>query len=463
MRSGSLTMPEGGLGNGSSPFGNGWLSTPGVNSGPSRSPLGHPEDLKYPRSDSTGSLTTDDISTLGYLGLADAGDEAQPASMSEMRRQAQRAIAQSGPASRNRASTVSNFARPYRPSVTSSAPYSREQSPYQSAVPDDELTQAIEGLGVYDNAYANNGHFYATAGIFNRDPNRPRSTTVGASLDNTMRRGHSNRSIGGYLASIPQSPATGHIEASMGFGYSNPRSYSERDLTRSRESSSSRGPRHSISSHSSRTGTPDFDKVSATPQMPTRSLWIGNLDVNATNDALLQVFAPYGAIESVRLLPEKVRAILLDSTADRADPQTCAFVNFMDRTDAVRARDDVLNRLGGQVAALSETAPVRIGFGKIDSAPNGPITSTVAPAPPGLVFTNGSIGGVAVPPPVSEPIGPRSPEHNADLSTSPTRALWIGNIPGTTSSATLLQIFSPFGPVESARVLAAKVSLESED
>ena len=137
--------------------------------------------------------------------------------------------------------------------------------------------------------------------------------------------------------------------------------------------------------------------------------------------------------------------------------QTCAFVNFMDRSDAVRARDDVLNRLGGQVAALSETAPVRIGFGKIDSAPNGPMTSTVAPAPPGLVFTNGSVGGVALPPPV-EPAAPGSPEANTDLSTSPTRALWIGNIPGTTSSATLLQVFSPFGPVESARVLMAKVS-----
>jgi protein JSN1 len=126
----------------------------------------------------------------------------------------------------------------------------------------------------------------------------------------------------------------------------------------------------------------------------------------------------------------------------------------MDRTDAVRARDDVLNRMGGQVAALSETAPVRIGFGKIDSAPTGPSMSTVAPTPPGLVFTNGSIGGAAVPPPVTPATG-----EDDDLSALPTRALWIGNIPGTTSSATLLQVFSPFGPVESARVLMAKVSI----
>ena len=129
----------------------------------------------------------------------------------------------------------------------------------------------------------------------------------------------------------------------------------------------------------------------------------------------------------------------------------------MDRNDAVRARDDVLNRMGGQVTALSETAPVRIGFGKIDSAPNGPSMSTVAPTPPGLVFTNGSIGGAALPPPVT-PAPVRVDEDDADLSALPTRALWIGNIPGTTSSATLLQVFSPFGPVESARVLMQRVS-----
>lgn len=44
----------------------------------------------------------------------------------------------------------------------------------------------------------------------------------------------------------------------------------------------------------------------STPQVPTRSLWIGNLDVDATSEGLLHVFAPYGAIESVRMLPEKV-------------------------------------------------------------------------------------------------------------------------------------------------------------
>jgi protein JSN1 len=194
--------------------------------------------------------------------------------------------------------------------LTSSSVYSNT---YDAPAADEDLSRAIDSLGVYDNAYGGNGHFYATAGIFNRDrdPNRPRSTTLGTVNDNPMKRGPSGRK-GGYLASIPQSPVGAHMDHPGVYGYShNPRSYSERDLTRSRDSSSSRGPRLSISSHTSRTGTPDFEKGSSTPQMPTRSLWIGNLDVNATSDALFQVFNPYGPIESVRLLPEKVLGPIL--------------------------------------------------------------------------------------------------------------------------------------------------------
>jgi protein JSN1 len=132
----------------------------------------------------------------------------------------------------------------------------------------------------------------------------------------------------------------------------------------------------------------------------------------------------------------------------------------MEKPDAVRARDDILNRLGGHVQALSETAPVRIGFGKIDSAPAGPPSSTVAPAPTGLVFTQSAPASttpvsVMLPPPNGNPM-PFSPDPNDETSSLPTRALWIGSIPGTTSSSTLLQIFAPFGPVESARVLMHK-------
>lgn len=42
------------------------------------------------------------------------------------------------------------------------------------------------------------------------------------------------------------------------------------------------------------------------------------------------------------------------------------------------------------------------------------------------------------------------------IQSQPTRALWLGNVPSSTPSAALLAMFSPFGAIESARVLTHK-------
>lgn len=114
--------------------------------------------------------------------------------------------------------------------------------------------------------------------------------------------------------------------------------------------------------------------VSLSPpvQQPTRSLWVGNLDPKTTPAELQDVFAPYGAIESLRLIPEKVRGDLPRlQTTSRWRPslahvgplaQECGFVNFVSVADAMRAKEDVLNRLGGQLTKTSGL--VRIGYGK---------------------------------------------------------------------------------------------------
>ena len=157
-------------------------------------------------------------------------------------------------------------------------------------------------------------------------------------------------------------------------------------------------------------------------QTPSRSLWIGNLDTSVTKETLLTIFSPYGAIESLRLLPEK----------------ECGFVNFLDINDAVRAKDDVLNRLGGNIG-LQNGQPVRIGFGKADSAPAQPAKAN------GPVNVNSNIMASTA----GAPAG-------MEVQSTPTRALWIGSIPSTTTPATILSIFAPFGPIESARVLTHK-------
>jgi protein JSN1 len=195
--------------------------------------------------------------------------------------------------------------------------------------------------------------------------------------------------------------------------------------------------------------SPKSDGPVSQVQTPTRSLWIGNLDPAVTSEQLIHVFAPYGAIESLRLLPEKVGLhnntsfcfLLMICTKE------CGFVNFVDRADAIRAKDDVFNRLGGNIG-MPNGQTVRIGFGKADSAPVAPAKGTAVAipstaSPPGLggktQSPNLGLGGM-----------------DAQLQFTPTRALWIGSIPSSTTPATILSVFSPYGPIESARVLTHK-------
>jgi len=89
---------------------------------------------------------------------------------------------------------------------------------------------------------------------------------------------------------------------------------------------------------------------------------------------------------------------------------------------------------------------VRIGFGKADSAPVAPAKGT--PISPGPTSPN-AVG--------KNPAGNGSLNNiDAQLQSTPTRALWIGSIPSTTTPATILSVFSPYGPIESARVLTHK-------
>ena len=119
----------------------------------------------------------------------------------------------------------------------------------------------------------------------------------------------------------------------------------------------------------------------------------------------------------------------------------------MDQEDAIRAKDDVLNRLQGQIGMQNGQA-VRIGFGKAESAPVAPAKGaqssgsgpTNAATPKGVA--NSSSGGLS--------------GIESQLQSTPTRALWIGSIPSATTPATILSVFSPYGPIESARVLTHK-------
>ncbi|SAL98577.1 hypothetical protein [Absidia glauca] len=151
----------------------------------------------------------------------------------------------------------------------------------------------------------------------------------------------------------------------------------------------------------------------ATATTATRSLWIGNIDASITVDLLTQTFAPYGPIESVRLLMEK----------------ECAFVNYFYVDHAVRAKEDLLGPLGGRIGHCV----VRIGYGRTD-ATNEPTTT---PSPP--------------PQAASPP-----PQQDQQVTHQATRALWLGNIPADTTSTLLEKIFANYGKIESIRILSHK-------
>ncbi|KAJ1329978.1 hypothetical protein BSLG_009870 [Batrachochytrium salamandrivorans] len=78
--------------------------------------------------------------------------------------------------------------------------------------------------------------------------------------------------------------------------------------------------------------------------LPSRSLWVGNIDALLSSTDLHAIFAPFGFIESIRMLPEK----------------ECAFINFVSMEDAVHARQKMH---GGRI----RNNIVRVGFGKSDS------------------------------------------------------------------------------------------------
>ena len=132
---------------------------------------------------------------------------------------------------------------------------------------------------------------------------------------------------------------------------------------------------------------------------PSRSLWIGNLDPNLSEDEIRECFEKYGDVESLRLLPEK----------------ECAFVNYEHIEDAVAAKENM------QGTPLGNTI-LRVRFGKVETAP--------------------------------------SSSANVLLDSQPTCALWIGNVSGELDqdyvSQQLYQLFSPFGEIVFMRVLRQK-------
>lgn len=326
LRSGSLTLPSSGLTNpfGPSIFSSSWLSST------------NPSGSSFPVLDELRSVTSADsaddfdVHTLDYLGLDDSHRPPPAATISELRTQAQAAIAGNlANPPRLRASTVSNPYRARSSGATSllATPSGEEDEEFFENYETQQLYER-QRLSSYDGSIsdANLLHSsYVAKGFKQTDhlspgsalTSRPRAISVGT-LDDPIRSLQRRVTTGEvqtpYLNDL--APATNSL-TSLG----SPASILKSDAkltSRNASSPTVHFPNGDVSRASAYLVAPNSQGRAVSPkseannnsqiQTPTRSLWIGNLDSAVTSEQLIHVFAPYGAIESLRLLPEKVRS-----------------------------------------------------------------------------------------------------------------------------------------------------------
>jgi protein JSN1 len=334
LRSGSLTLPTGGLSNafGPSIFSSSWLSS--TNGGNGFPVL---DELRSVTSADSGADDFD-VHTLDYLGLDDSHRPPPAATISELRNQAQAAIAGNLAANppRMRASTVST---PYATRMRSSASGSllstpnaeeeeelfyEQENDYEG--PLDHSTYERQRLNSFDPAMADNTYVPSSYGVakgFKQTDHltatnglavvRPRAISVG-NLDDPIRSLQRRSTVaetpsyfGDHNTQNPVGILKGHVDKMASTrGTSSPTvHFPSGELVGSRASSYLAAP-----ASTNRSLSPKSETASSQIQTPTRSLWIGNLDSAVTSEQLIHVFAPYGAIESLRLLPEKVHILL---------------------------------------------------------------------------------------------------------------------------------------------------------
>ncbi len=317
LRSGSLTLPSQGLSNafGQSLFGTSWLSN-------SRAGSNFPvlDELRSVTSMDSGNADDYDVHTLDYLGL-DEGLRIPPAAtISELRNQAQAAIAGNlANPPRVRASTVS---MPYR--MKTGAGNSLLSTPNVDLQEEDLLDDYDNATSL--NSYNPGGYFpssYVAKGFkqsqhLNPNNARPRAISVGV-LEDPSRLPQRLLS-----PAEQQSPYDELLAQTSGLGSSalgvnsslaklNTRSLNSPAVHFSPgvETPGGRASQYlGAPGGLGRSVSPKADNPPSQLQTPTRSLWIGNLDSSVTSEQLIHVFAPYGAIESLRLLPEKVHSII---------------------------------------------------------------------------------------------------------------------------------------------------------
>jgi protein JSN1 len=319
LRSGSLTtLPStAGLSNpfGSSIFSSSWL------------PPSSGNNSSYPVLEEMRSVTsmdpgTDDydVHTLDYLGLDETHPRPPPAAtISELRNQAQAVIAGNLNPPRMRATTVSD---PYRRMSTGKSllatPNAEEEEEEEEVY---EQSYSRQGLDAYAESLTPDGYFSrATKGLrqmeytsANLAASRPRAISIGTLDDSARITRRATVSVEQPVYEFSSFNGTNSVQLGQAGILKTEKSSALRSGVSpsvrfpATEVSGSRAPPYLLTPNQPGRAVSPKGENPAQIQTPTRSLWIGNLDSSVTSEQLIHVFAPYGAIESLRLLPEKVK------------------------------------------------------------------------------------------------------------------------------------------------------------
>ncbi|KAI9498091.1 armadillo-type protein [Zychaea mexicana] len=182
---------------------------------------------------------------------------------------------------------------------------------------------------------------------------------------------------------------------------------------------------------SSSTQNFDASPPSAPAQIPSRALWLGNINPSVSVPDLVKFFSDYGRVESARILSDK----------------ECAFVNFTEVDSAIDAKTDLEGRLGSTLAGT----PVRVGYGKADVNVAMALTSEAGPNAQGPTRALCKFVTIWL----LLPLLPSKPGRD-DSAIVVVVILGVGNIPANMNPAILRTIFQPFGSIDSVRVLSHK-------
>jgi len=246
---------------------------------------------------------------------------------------------------------------------------------------------------------------------------------------------------------------------------------------------------------------------------PTRFLWIGNLTANATRPVLCRIFERFGVLEDLIAFPSRMYAFVTYQSAENAIKavQTIQGIVIKEITGEkgmiIKYRPEKRAMSYGDTSSKNSSSGKASSAGEYEVEPSpriwigniaptataanlqavlgrfGPLLdAAVFPArigPLGYAFVKferiedavsayNTLNNAVVPAlsgtkqvkmrykPISEGLPARDTTLDALHGSIPSRHIWIGNVTQKPQEEILIQIFSRFGSIESARVFSAK-------